>query len=159
RQVGDGLLRKGETHDFVGFGNILVVELAILMISPEACPDDCFSQKRRWRPSDSDARVKVTVSRAAKTGANAAEAGWTTGCEVKGVGAAVHFVKDIEKTVARTKVQGQSRRPLEFILKIAEVGELAQPVDGQGLRERSGIHIVGSEGVQRGERDRAACGS
>ena len=85
-------------------------------------------------PGKGYARIDVAIIRLTEARAHSAKSLRSTGGEIEGIGAALHFVKDIEEAVARAQVQGEVRQPLEFILDVAVILGLAQTIDRQERR-------------------------
>src|SRR4029077_4424608 len=111
------------------------------MVDAKASADDGSALERRGRPGDGHSWISVPISGLAKARANSTETGWPAGSKVKWVGAALYFVKNIKKAVAGAEIQRETLRPLQFVLEIAEVRELPEAIDRQGLRKRRGVDI------------------
>src|SRR5215469_145271 len=103
------------------------------MIGAESGPKHSLATQSSGSPRESDARVNVAVGWLSETGANATETSGAAGIEVKRIGPAMNFMKDVEETIARTQIQRESRRPFELILDVAVIGRLAQSIHRQCL--------------------------
>src|SRR5882762_3264895 len=84
-----------------------------------------------WRPRERQAGIDVAVIRAAEAGAHTAKTLRSACGKIEGIGAVLHFVKNIEEAVACSHVEGNVRPPLKLILDITVILGLAEAVDGQ----------------------------